>query len=349
MTYERCILFLCIFFLAVHANGEAEPTALSHNNSHNHLTFPKELAQKSLLEELLHRTAVARRLMIREESTDTPRAKFIWEVAQVENQIRLDELTFDFEAEQKKGSSREKFSVKLQYEDNKLVVIHSKPSNTQFTKGIRSIISEEDKSKWGGFLYGSTVPGILFITPQTHEKSGFPILLCPRFGIQQNGALVIQGKDPKTTLLGVSGRFSGGIHVDFPTSYTAGTGAVRYISLRAPEPEIREVMITQNDPSFSFLYRASNTTLTSSPEKNGETPVGILGDVLLTNPAGYKAQIHLSVVTWIHELTPNPSQTFHFKQQGMARQEELGPGMCLHILPSQKRIIEYSNPEKENS
>lgn len=349
MTYKRCILFLCTLFLAVHANGHAEPKAPSHNKSPNPLVFPKELAQKSLTEELLDRTTVARQQIILQESKDAPRAKFIWEVAKVENKIRLDELTFHFEAEQKKESQRESFSITLRYEDGDLIVIHSKPSNPQFKNGVKSVISEEDKSRWGGFIHGREVPGALFITPQTREKSEFPILLCPRYGIQQNGALVIQGKDPKAALVSVSGRLTGGIHVEFPTSYTAGSGSVRYTSLRALEPEIREGMIIQNDPSFSFLYRASKTMLETSPEKNGETPIGILSDVLLTNPAGYKAQIHLSAVTWIHELTPNPSQSFRFMQQGKVRQEELGPGMCLHIFPAEQRTIKYSNPREKES
>lgn len=344
MTYERCILFLCTLFFALHANGQVKPTAPLHNDSHSPLVFPNELAQKSLTEQLLERTTVARQRIILKESKDAPRAKFIWEVAKVENQIRLDELTFHFEAEQKKDSQRESFSITLRYEDGDLIVIHSKPSNAQFQKGVKSVISEEDKSHWGGFIYGREVPGALFITPQTKQESGFPILLCPRFGIQQNGALVIQGRDPKATLLSVSGLLSGGIHVEFPTSYTAGSGSVRYTSLRVAEPEIREDMIIQNDPSFSFLYRPSKTTRKSSPEENGETPIGILSDVLLTNPAGYKAKIHLSVVTWIHELTPKPSETFRFIQQGKVRQEELGPGMCLHIFPAEQRTIEYSNP-----
>ena len=346
MTYERCIFFLCILFLTVHANGQVKPTKPSYNDSHTPLVFPKELAQKSLKQELLERTEIARNRVRVKEGVGAPRAKFVWEVAKVENQIRLDELTFDFEAEQKKETQRASFSITLRYEDGDLIVIHSKPSNPQFQNGVKSVISEEDKSHWGGFIYGRDVPGALFITPQTKEESGFPILLCPRFGIQQNGALVIQGKDPKTKLLGVSGRFSGGIHVEFPTSYTAGSGSVRYTSLRALEPEMREGIIIQNDPSFSFLYRASKTMLETSPEENGETPIGILSNVLLTNPAGYKAHIHLSIVTWIHELTPSPSQTFQFMQQEKVRQEEFGPGMCLHIFPAEQRTIEYSNPRE---
>lgn len=348
MTYERYILFFCILCFAVHANSETKSTSQVHHEPSTALKFPIEAARKSLTEELLHRTTVARRPIILRENKNAPRAKFIWEVANIEPQIRLEELTFDFEAEQKKESSREKFSVTLRYEAGNLVVIHSKPSNAQLVRGVRSVVSENDQSKWGGFIYGQEVPGVLFITPQTKEESGFPVLLCPRFGIQQKGALVIQGKDPKTSLLRASGRFSGGIHVDFPTSYTAGSGSVRYTSLRAPEPEIREGIITENDPSFTFLYRPGQNTLESSPQENRETPVGILSDVRLINPAGYEAEIRLSLVMWIHELIPNSSQTFHFKQQEQLRQEELGPGMCLHIFPSEERIVQYSNPENKS-
>lgn len=348
MTYARCLILICTLFVAVHAYGEASPTVQLVNETPITVTFPSEAAQKSLKEELLERTTTARRPLIIRERENAPRAKFIWEVANIENQIHLDELILDFQAEQKKDSRRETFSVTLRYADGALIVIHSKPSSPQFINGVKSVTSGEDKSHWGGFIYGQEVPGILFITPQTKEESEFPVLLCPRFGIQQNGALVIQGKDPNVSLLGVSGRVSGGIHVDFPTSYTAGSASVRYTSLRAPEPELRESMIIQNDPSFSFLYRASKTTRESSPEKNGETPIGILSDLRLANPAGYEAQIHLASVTWIHEVTPKPSETFRFMQQGKVRQEELGPGMCLHIFPSEERIVQYSNPENKS-
>ena len=307
--------------------------------------FPHELAEKQLEEQILKRASIDYRHTVKRTTEGLPRSTFIWEVATVENQIAIEELRFEFETEQKKNSGRADFTVSLRYQDEALVVVHSKPMMAQYVNGIKVERSEEEKAKWGGFLYGNEVPGVLFIIPRTRQKSGFPLLLCPRFGIQQNGALVIQGRDPKTKLKRVSAKLSGGTHIDFPTSYTAGSATIRYESIRVAEPEIREGVVIKNDPSFSFLYRpTSSTEEMFTPEESGITPVGLVSHVRLKNPVGYTAHIRHALITWINQMNPPSSTKFHFKQMGQARKEDLGPGSCFHIFPAEHVTTQYSTP-----
>ncbi|MCI5065533.1 hypothetical protein MRY87_07405 [bacterium] len=278
-------------------------------------------------------------------------ARLIWKEGDISVQSRITEITLQLESIRARGEGRREFSLTVVYPEDyrregKVFVRHSSPWEKDLANGLIVRFSERTL-RWGGYIFGRDVPGVLVFAARTTPGYMPPLLLCPRFASQERKSFRLHGRDPKLILKGVSAKVTADFSSHYLTGYGVGATRIQLFSLRADPPRAVEKYVVAHDVKTALSYTPSRAPAPElyPPESTRATPLGISGHFMLQNAAGRKKHAKLSHIVWVKERHIERSQEVQFYQSNKLRKTDLRPGLCLELLPVEYKRLFYTGGE----